>query len=171
MKTCIHCVGHVDGAKCKKRVCPGTFACQVLAKNGVKLIKVSAKVPKPPTPPAGATASVVPSVPPTPEDAVAAPEALTAVAVDIRSADTSDDYNWHGADAGLNYSFGNEEDGPAASDATLVLSAHVNLNASVSFYTVTLHDVHISRSPTLVLKLSKALSFLLTKGIDASIPA
>ena len=81
MKTCVHCVGHVDGAKCKKRVCPGTFACQVLAKNGVKLIKVSVKVTKTPVPPAGATASVVPPVPPIPEDVVAAPEALTGLEV------------------------------------------------------------------------------------------
>ena len=105
MKICVHCVGHVDGNKYKKSVCHGPFSCKVLTKNGVKLIKVSAKVLKPPTPPAGATAYIVPPVPPIPEDSTAEPEALTAVAVDTSSVDSSEYYCWQGAEKGTDYSF------------------------------------------------------------------
>ena len=103
MKICVHCGGHVDGAKYKKRVCPGPFACQVLADNGVKLIKVSTKVTKNSAPPAGALASVVPPVPSISEDAAATPGALTALAINTHSIDTRDSFNWKGADDGRDY--------------------------------------------------------------------
>ena len=101
MKTCVHYGGHVDGTKYKKRVCPGPLACQVLANNGVKLIKVSAKVTKTPAPPVGASASVIPPVPSIPEEEDVDPEAKTAVVVDTSSVDTSNSFVWQRAEGPL----------------------------------------------------------------------
>ena len=96
---------------------------------------------------------------------------LTAVAFNTSSIDSSESYRWQGAEESTDYLFGREDDAPDASDATLVSSAPVNLNASVGSYTATHRTVNSSQSPTRVLKLPKALSFLVTKGINASIPA
>ena len=97
--------------------------------------------------------------------------------VDTSSVEIPDSFDWVGAQEGRDYSFGRKDaDGPAALDATLVSSAPLTLNASVSSYTAPLHIVacsQLARSqpPACMLKLPKALSFLLTKGIDTGIPA
>ena len=55
--------------------------------------------------------------------------------LDTSSIDSGEDCNWQGADKGLDYTFGHGDlDEHAASNATLVPSATVNLNASVSYY-------------------------------------
>ena len=55
--------------------------------------------------------------------------------VDAGSNDSGEDYEWRGAEEGLDYTFRYEAlDEDAASNATLVPSAMVNLNASVSSY-------------------------------------
>ena len=97
------------------------------------------KVPCPP--PAGATTSVVPPGVPTIQEKtdgeVEDPVAKTVVVVNTGSIDLGDDYHWQGAEEGLDYIFGHEDDDPAASDATIVNTAPVNLNASISSYAAT----------------------------------
>ena len=97
--------------------------------------------------------------------------AKTAVVVDTGSINSSYDYCWLGADEGIDYTFGHEAGGPAASDATLVNTAPVNLNTSVSSYVAPCLTVACSHSNSHVPKLPRALNLLFTKGIDASIPA
>ena len=95
-KICIYCGGHIDSVKLKERVCPGPFSCQALANNGVKLIKVSKKIAKPPNPPAGTTASVVPPGVPTIQEeddgGVKTPAGQTAAVVDTSNINSGDDY-------------------------------------------------------------------------------
>ena len=50
-------------------------------------------------------------------------------------------------------------------------STPVTLNSSVGAYTAPCHTVVRSQPPARVLKLPKALTYLLTKGINSSIPA
>ena len=57
------------------------------------------------------------------------------------------------------------------SDATLVPTAPVNLNASGSSYTAPRPTVDRSLSSSCIIKLPKALSFLIAKGVNISIPA
>ena len=77
-----------------------------------------------------------------------------------------------GTEEGEDYSSGHDDvDGPAASDATLVSSIPVTLNSSVSDYTTPCRTVVCSQFPARLLKLPKAPTHLLTKGINSSIPA
>ena len=99
---------------------------------------------------------VVPS-PTIPEDEAVNPSAVSAKLVDSGSVETPDSFVWAGAEEGEDYSFGHDDvDGPAASDATLVSSAPVTLNASVSSYTAPRRTAVRSQPPACVLKLPKA---------------
>ena len=70
------------------------------------------------------------------------------------------------------YTFGHGDlDEYAALDATLVPSATVKLNTSVSSYAYPCPSIDRSPPPSHGMKLPKALSFLLTKGVGAYIPA
>ena len=57
------------------------------------------------------------------------------------------------------------------SDATLMHTAPVDINASASSYAATRPTIARIQSASRVLKLLEALSFLITKGADTSIPA
>ena len=46
MKNCVHCGGHKDGSKFMSRVCPGSFACQILKDHHCKPTKIGKPVPK-----------------------------------------------------------------------------------------------------------------------------
>ena len=96
MKNCVHCGGHKDGTKFKSRVCPGSFACQILKDNHCKLTKIGKPIPKTPTPPGGATSTVVDPGPPIPEDADMDPSAVPAELVDTSSIETPNSFVWLG---------------------------------------------------------------------------
>ena len=72
---------------------------------------------------------------------------------------------------GTDFAFGKDKAGPDASDATLIVSDTVTLNASVSSYTASRPSVVRSKPSARVLKLPKALSFLLSHGVKSTILA